>query len=179
MGLIDVSEVTVPMGVDPIDVLLPRLRGRVFHVSLQSNLDLIVQSGAIKHAAYGELVTTYGNSNGYFRNRGYVSVFDYRTVNDEDLERSIQNCSPAQSAVSGIAIFFLASSVNPRLRSWTDWKLEEAWGEMVVPHVEAGHPGPILAEAIEEVVCVKAEVDPNSIGAQLDRARLKAKGSRK
>jgi len=28
-------------------------------------------------------------------------------------------------------------------------------------------------------VCVKAEVDPNSIGAQLDRARLKAKGSRK
>lgn len=80
-------------------------------------------------------------------------------------------CSPIQPATpeSGIAFFMLAAESCPTLVSCKLWKEEQAWREMVVPHVEAGHQGPISLALIDEIVCVEVDEDTTSLAAALRR----------
>ena len=93
-----------------------------------------------------------------------MSLFDYRCVTREDLDHSLTKCSPidsihAQSPDHGIAIFLLSPSRCPTLLPLSLWKEEEAWAEMIVPYVEAGHKGPISLALVDEVICVEVEPD--------------------
>jgi len=54
---------------------------------------------------------------------------------------------------------------------WTRWKEEEAWSDQVVPYVEAGYPGSIPINLIDEVICLTLEENPNSFAAKLRNAR--------
>jgi hypothetical protein len=51
-----------------------------------------------------------------------------------------------------VAIFILSPAVNVDLLPWTDWRRDEAWGEMIAPHVEAGYKGWIPLALIDEVI---------------------------
>jgi hypothetical protein len=98
--------------------VLPLLEGRVFHVSRLSNLELILACGDIRPNQDGSLEATFGSTaNSFFRNRGCVSLFDYRSVAPEELADAAMKCSPTQPATpeSGIVI-----SCWPRLvaRLW-------------------------------------------------------------
>ncbi len=144
--------------------LLPRLMERVFHVSLLSSLEKIKEDGEIKVSGTGLCPSVYpGHYNSFMRNRGYVSLFDYRSVPQEHLEDSLDKCSPTQGATpeSGIVIFLFSRSDIPKLLSWREWNLEDAPREMVVPYVEAGHKGPISLKLIDEIICLEIDEEPN------------------
>jgi len=143
--------------------LLPLLRGRVFHVTCAANLDSIRSHGAILTDTDSTLLRPFGSYNSYFRNRGCVCVFDYRTISDEDLNRAVMNCSPWQPAdncSSALAFLFLSEAGQARLRPWEEWKTTRSFSEMVVPYAEAGYPGPIPFDEIDEIIEVTFERGP-------------------
>lgn len=148
------------------DRLLPRLRGRVFHVTCAANRDSIAAAGAILPNLDYRLPSSFGASReGFFRLRGCVSVFDYRQVSDERLEDSLWRCSPwnaVRRCQYQLAVYFLAPEACAVLESWHLWGQQEAWRQMVVPHVEAGHPGPISLNAVDELLQVM--IEPHPIG---------------
>jgi len=65
--------------------LLPRLKGRVFHVTRRSVLDQIHKDGYILANQQGQRETAFGSSQSYFRKRGCVSLFDYRSASDKEI----------------------------------------------------------------------------------------------
>jgi hypothetical protein len=160
-----------------LDSLFPCLHGRVFHVTKESNLDTILSCGEIRPNRDGSYDTTFGSSmNSFFRNRGCISLFDYRSATSEQSEQFEEfrgRCSPTQPAspAGGIALLFISKSVYSALLPWTLWKEEKAYRKMVLPHLEVGHAGPIPTERIDEVIVVSVIEDPNSLAASLRRAR--------
>ena len=160
---------------ESLDDILSLLQGRVFHVTKHAYLSSILADEQIKPNADGTLPTTFGfSSNAFFRNRGYVSLFDYRAEPTEDIRFYRRKCRPfmpAQPGDDGIAILILKPEVHSAIVPWTRSKEEGAPSEMVVPYVEAGHSGPISTELIDEVLCVKIEEDPMSFPARLRKAR--------
>ncbi len=164
-------------------VVLPSLEARVFHVTRLDNLDGILKAGKILPNTDGVAKTTFGSaSNSFFRNRGCVSLFDYRTATPEQIDTSLGKCSPVQPLYSssenvGIAILLLAPETCPQLIPWTLWKDEEAWREMVVPYVEAGHRGPVPLSLVDEILRVQVEPTPGdndgSIVTALRRGRAR------
>ena len=150
------------------DKLLPLLRGRVFHVSRLGNLGSIKESKEIRPNQQGIHKSAFGYyQNSYFLKIGCVSLFDYRSVTPEELDDSLDKCSPWQPIYdnSGIVIFLLSPSDYPALLSWQDakGKFEEVKGEKVgyqyVPYVEAGHKGPISLALVDEAICVEVGSD--------------------
>ena len=159
-----------------LEAVLPRLKGRAFHVTLRTTLDFILRSEEIRPNQVGSYNSPFGSSNSYFRKRDCVSLFDYRSLTPEQLDESLLKCSPTQplhdpSNIPGIAIFLLSPKRCPELLPWTEWKQEQAWGEQVVPYAEAGYPGPISLKLVDEVICVEVDRDPNSLALRIWKAR--------
>lgn len=154
---------------EPTHDLIALLRGRVFHVTRASYVPSILQAGFILPNADGVLPTTFGSSqNGFFRLRGCVSVFDYRNAPSEEIETFGSGCYPFQPAVpggDGIAILTLSPETHERLLPWTLWHQEGAYKQMVVPHAEAGYPGPVAVSLISEVMYLSLTEDPDSLAA--------------
>jgi hypothetical protein len=161
------------------DQLLPRLIGRVFHVTRLSLLERIVETGAILTNTNGNLDSTFGYPNSFFRRRGCVSLFDYRFASSEQVDTSISKCSPFHVPDSNdeLAYLFLSSSTYDRLILWTKWKEEQAWSDMIVPYVESGHQGSIPLTSIEEVFKVTIEYPPDPIAEALRKGRDRARGA--
>ncbi len=156
------------------DRLLPRLVGRVFHVTSVISLDQILASGEIRPNVDGQFTTTFGfSSNSFFRKRGCISIFDYRFASLKQIEESICKCSPFHVPRSDhkLAYMFLSANEHHRLIPWTKWKEEQAWGEMIVPYVEAGFPGSIPMPSIEEVLRVIIEYPPDPLIEALEKGR--------
>lgn len=153
--------------------LWPRLKGRVFHVTMLSNLDDIQISGEIRPNPDRKLVTTFGSSNSFFRNRRCVSLFDYRSFSGEEPGEVLDKCSPTQplSPDDPIAILILRRPEPSNLLPWTLWKDHKAFGETVVPYVEAGHSGAISLTLVEELIYLEVEENPNSFSALMSRRR--------
>jgi len=149
----------------------------VFHVTRLSSLEQILSDQEIRPNTDRSRSTPFGYmNNGFFRNRGCISLFDYRAESTERLEQFRNRCYPFQAAEQGeggIAILFLKPSVCDRLVPWTRWRDEEAWSEMVVPHVEAGYPGALKMEFVSEIVTLELTEDPESIMAVFRSARAK------
>ncbi len=170
---------------DVLEAVLPRLRGRVFHVTLQATLEYILRSEKIEPNELGAYYSPFGSGNSYFRRRNCVSLFDYRSISPLQLDESLHKCSPIQllhdpSNDPGIAIFLLSPMLCPDLVPWSEWMQEKAWGEQVVPYAEAGHPGSISLKLIDEVVCVEVDRDLSSPAFRIWRARERGrKGSKK
>ena len=150
------------------------LQGSVFHVTRRTNWQAIEASGKLLPNPGGNLRTTFGFSrNSFFRNRGCVSLFDYRAPATEEITDFRFRCDPLQPAEpggEGIAILVLNPSICGRLISWTKWKEEEAYAEMVVPHVEAGHPGPISLEEVQRLIFFRRTEDSHSVAAAFRRS---------
>lgn len=159
---------------DRLEDLQALIEGQVFHVTKRAYWPSIVATGAIVPNSRGKLPTTFGaSSNSFFRNRGCVSVFDYRAPPSDEVVDFRRRCWPFQAAVpneEGIAILILNASLYPALISWDRWKEEQVWREMVVPYVEAGHPGPISVEAIDRAIFLRLMEDPNCHAAIMRRA---------
>jgi hypothetical protein len=163
-----------------LNSLLPYLEGRVFHVTKESYLDSILECGEIRPNKDGSYDTTFGSSTiSFFRKRGCVSLFDFRSATQKQLDMFLGRCSPTQPASpeDGIAILFLNDSIYQELLPWTMRKEEEAYREMILPYLEAGYPGPIAVEKVDEIIIVSVVEDPESFVSVLRRLnKKKAKG---
>lgn len=137
--------------------LLPQLVGRVFHVTALSSLRFILEDGAIRPND-GRFESPFGSTNAYFKHRGCVSVFDYRVATDDQIETSLGKCSVLRiiRPALPIACLFLSETVQARLIPYTKDMLTRG---KIVPHVEAGHEGPIPISEIAAVLRVTIERD--------------------
>lgn len=150
------------------------LEGHVFHVTMRAYWASILKTGHLEPNTNNSFPTTFGSSNNsFFRNLGCISVFDYRTPPTEETKEFRYRCYPLQAAkpgTDGIAILILNSSIYDALIPWTKWNEIGDFKQMVVPYVEAGHPGPISTDKIDKVIYVQLEEDPNSLAAILSRS---------
>jgi hypothetical protein len=161
------------------DALLPRLLGRVFHVAPLAVFDKICEAGEIRPNTNGKFPTAMGSTNSFFRNRGCVSFFDYRSASVKQINDSIGKCSPFRLPASEsemdfepkIAFLFLSKIAHGQLIPWTKWDEEKALSEKIVPFVEAGYPGPVPITLIEEALRVTITFPTDSIAAVLRRRK--------
>ena len=136
--------------------LLPWLNGMVFHVTTPGAANAIEASGHIEPNTTG-ISSPFGNtSNGYFRNRGCVSLFDYRACGSPEWNEHSHKCLPTLplTASDPIVILFLRAHEFAKLLPWSLWKEEEAWSQRVVPHIEVGYPGKLTVSAIDRVLFI-------------------------
>lgn len=147
--------------------LAPMVRERVLHITCAQNLRSILAGGEVSGNADGALASSFGSSsNGFFRRRNAVSVFDYRGLSNEIFEESWFNCGPLTALHRcgfKIAILFLAPASHNRLISWRQWHAERAYDQMLVPHVESGYPAPLPIAAVEEVLEVTTRYYPSKL----------------
>jgi hypothetical protein len=159
---------------ESLDDIEEYLQGKVFHVTRLAYLPSIIKSGEIRTNNSGMLPTTFGSSgNAFFKNRNCVSLFDYRPKPTEEIRNVRVRCypfSPARPPNGAIAILILKPEVYDDLIPWTLSKEENALSEMIVPYVEAGYPGPISFDLVEEIISVEITEDPESFAARLRKA---------
>ena len=138
--------------------ILQKVTGRVFHATSPKNMFPIMKSGALLPNSEQTFLSSFGSSkNGYFRQRGCVSFFDYRCYGTPQWEEHAYKCFPTQNLRKGekISLFFLRESCFGDLIPWTAWKDEKAWTERVVPWVETGYKGKVSLDCISEVLVVE------------------------
>jgi hypothetical protein len=173
-GNTDITEVERVEGASFVDVE-DVLEGRVFHVTRRESWAEIAAAGEIRPNVGGTLFSTFGfSSNSYFRNRGCVSVFDYRIAPNEEIRMFRARCSPFQPAEPGglgIAVLLLKDTVYQKLIPWSRSKEDGVSSEMVVPYVESGHPGPISIVEIERIIFFRLTENSSSLAAALRRSR--------
>ena len=74
------------------NVILPILRGTVFHVTNRLGFKGIVKDGLIRHNKNEEFPHSYVTSaRSHARERGRVSLFDLRSTSDNELETALSN----------------------------------------------------------------------------------------
>ena len=88
-------------------------------------------------------------------------MFDYRSVDDEQLRVALDACAPdlpARTCNYQLAVFILAPDAHQALETATiaDWSKG-----MVVPYVEAGYPTAIQVTAVEELLIVHVDHVPS------------------
>lgn len=160
---------------------MPRLFGRVFHVTALRVFETIRAVGEIRPNRKGEFPSIFGSTNSYFRNRGGVSFFDYRSASAEQIDEAIGKCSPYNlpsadpelSHEPEIAFLFLSDAVHDQLIPWTKWKEEQPCSEKIVPWVEAGYPGSVSFTSISEVLRVKIDYPKDTIADVMRRVRFR------
>ena len=159
---------------EALDDLEAYLQGHVFHVTRLAYLPSIIQCGEVRPNRSGTYPTTFGfSTNAFFRNRNCVSLFDYRPVLTEGIREFRRRCDPfrpARPPNGSIAILVLDRAAYDTLVPWTKWKEENEPGEMIVPYVEAGYPGPLPLSSVAEIMSLEIIEEPDSFPARLRRA---------
>jgi len=152
---------------NPFDVLLPKLTGKIFHVSRKINLEQIELSGKIKPSNGGDFITTFG-SKSYFGNKGCICLFDYRDIDNEKSQKFIHRCRPTDPLMNGneIVIFMLSERLYSNVLPWNEWE-NNGGGTNVVPYVEVGYPGEIYLSDIDHMITVSYEEDKDSMSYKM------------
>ena len=133
------------------EVLLPQLRGRVFHVTTASAFEKIIASGQIDTNHDGRHGFTYPQSEkNWGRLQGYACLFDLRTVSDEDLDDALDKFYILHPADENPVFLFLDTSEHSKLIPWTTAPKYE----MLIPHVECWYPTDVLISAIGDALAV-------------------------
>ena len=162
------TETTIALHRDHLwSQLLPRLVGRVFHVTTREAYVAIREAGAIR-PNISTFPSPFGKYQSFFRKRGCVSVFDLRTATPEQISVSVGKSgllSPGRSGKWPQVYLFLASECFERLVPWTRWKEEDAKSDAIVPHIEAGYPGEVSTDLITAALVVTVDSRQRSNGA--------------
>ena len=156
--------------------LLPVLRGNVFHVTTRAGFLGITKDGFIRNNKNGLYTYSFPQSNrSYARNRGWVSLFDLRTLSEDQVERALENfyfLNPPYTENNPFFLF-LSESLHHKLVPWTHARDEQAWQEMFIPIVEGFYPEDIPITCISRVVAVRvkqAKTMQSELSKQIDEA---------
>lgn len=152
-----------------MEKLMGYLEGNLFHVTRKCNWDKIKACGEICPNINGEFEPSFGNyENSYYKNKGCVSVFDYRNIYEKKAKRHRYKCLPTDplSPDSGIAILLFKPEIEQKLLLWDDVKNKD-YSQTVVPYVEAGHHGSISLSLVEKIIIVTMSERHNDLAAIL------------
>ncbi len=127
--------------------------GKVFHITPWYNTEQILKSGQINNNASRNYNTPHARyESTYFRNRGYVSLFDYRNPTHEEFEFNTSQCALSkffEDSDSKASIFILKETEYKKLTTWKD--VINFWdGDLIVPNIESGYPSHIDLSAIDK-----------------------------
>ncbi len=144
--------------IDGIDDFIHLMNGRVFHATTMENYTSIKKNSMLLPNTDGSRTSIFGNSNGYFRQRGYVSFFDYRYLSDPKVNQHLYKCIPTVilEKCGQMVVLVLNDKFLPELCSWENWKKEQAYSLKVVPRIETGYPNFVPLSNIEEVIVIKS-----------------------
>jgi hypothetical protein len=123
------------------EVLLPVLRGRVFHVTTPTGLEGILASGQIDSNLDRRRRFTYPQSeNNWGRQQGYVCLFDLRDVSEENLDDSLDKFYFLHPAKADPVFLFVDSAEYAKL-------------------IPCWYPGDLPISVISEALTITLEPD--------------------
>ena len=138
-------------------VMLPLLRGRVFHVTKEENFEGIRRSGWIYSKEQPRLAFTPRQpENSYGCKRGWVSLYDLSDPTDAEIKealirywflRTIRHESPH-------VYLIVAESAWSSLISWKRASREVGGKEFFIPFVEAWYPGDVPLQFVTDSLVV-------------------------
>ena len=138
-------------------LVLPLLRGQVFHVATQEAFGDICRCGRIDSQRQVEFFFSPARSaNRYGLNRRWVSVYDLRKGSDSDIKEALiaywlfRNFRVEQTYVFSMVV----ESAWPSLIPWKHASREVNGKELFVPFVEAWYPGHMPVELFNESLAV-------------------------
>lgn len=141
-----------------LERLLPRLRGRVFHVTSEARLRAILLDGVIRTNHDGALGETYPQSAGCVgRLRQCVCLFDGRGHADDVLTSGICCYGIPGPLGHELAFLFVAEAAHARLvrPAPADFAIGTC-----IPHVESWFPGDLPLTLVDEVLRVHVRRPP-------------------
>lgn len=125
-------------------IVLPRLRGRIFHLTDPVTFENIARTGRIHSYQQTDFTLAFGQSvNSYGRSRGWVSLFDLSNRADAEIKEALicyYFFRVFHSERPQICLF-IAENVWPSLIHWQRAREEVGGKEMYIPFVEAWYPG--------------------------------------
>lgn len=136
--------------------LLPCLRKSVFHVTTIVAMEGIVSDGFVRSNNDERYPFTYPQSQkSYGRSRGYVCLFDVRSISTPDLDEVLAKFWFLNPSSAGNRPVFLLMNemVTPKLIPWTTAR-EAGYREMWIPNAECWYPGDIPVSEIETILRV-------------------------
>lgn len=143
--------------------LLPKLIGKVFHVTSRQYFKMIIEGGSIianPPSPAQKCEPIYNKA--YGRDRNYVSLFDLRIATTKEIENALEGLfflNLKKCDDKPVFIFFKEKIIS-KLIPWTEAEREvgyrkEGW----VPYVEAWYPSPLSIENINYVLKVNVALD--------------------
>jgi len=145
-------------------VVLPKLRGSVFHVTNTAGLKGIRKDKLIRNNKDGKFPFTWGQSaHNYGINRGCICLWDLRNITNKQLKNALEEypfLNPP-SAENKPIYLFISEGLFPELISHMEARAERAklkdakvWKEIWVPNAEAWFRGNIPIDNISRGVRV-------------------------
>jgi hypothetical protein len=149
--------------------LLPRLRGRVFHVTDAKGFAGICQSGFIE-TADGHQIKPRSNAIAPTRfgpSRGYVCLIDLRNASDSVIEESygFYYFLDPEDADENIFLFLNESGHSLLIPNAVGLNTR---GAAAVPGIEVWYPGPISVKSIDVAIRVPMLPRPDPYALNLD-----------
>lgn len=143
------------------DKLLPKLMGKVFHVTSFANFEKIEESGLIKTNHDGKLGCTYPQSqNFYGRKKGCVCLFDLRNTNDEEIENALECFYFLGIEKLGDKQVFLILQPETYVELKDISQAKADLGSNVIlwiPYVECWYPDDLPLSKIQEIMTVNID----------------------
>ena len=143
------------------DKLLPKLIGKVFHVTSFANFEKIEESGHIKTNHDGKLGCTYPQSQVFYgRKKGCVCLFDLRNTNDEEIENALDCFYFIGTEKLGDKQVFLILQAETYAELIDIPQAEADLGSNVIlwiPYVECWYPDALPLSKIQEIITVNID----------------------
>jgi hypothetical protein len=138
-------------------VVLPLLRGRVFHVTTEEAFNDICRCGWIDSQRQVEFFFNPARSaNCYGRNRRWVSVYDLSNGSESEIKHALTGYWLFKRfRIERTYVFLIVvESAWPSLISWKHATREVGGKELFVPFVEAWYPGNMSIDLFSESLAV-------------------------
>ena len=134
-------------------IMLPRLRGHVFHVTNEKTFEAVCRSGSITSKEPAHLAFTWKQlEESYGRKRGWISLYDLRNTIDAEVKETLLRYCFLRAIRNETTHVYLvvAESAWPSLISWKRASREIGRKEFFVPFVEAWYPGDVPLEFVAD-----------------------------
>ena len=142
-------------------VVLPLLRGHIFHVSGEAAFHEIARARRIEGKRQAQFISAFGSAEkSYGGKRGWVSLFDLSNPADAYIKEALISYyffKGFLSTTSSIYLLFIAESAWSSLISWQYARREVGQRETYIPFVETWYPGDIPLDLVDQTVMVTVQ----------------------
>lgn len=135
--------------------LLPKLLERVFHVTTTDAYPSIQKTGAV--LVEPPATSRHWSYDAHFRSTGCVSLCDLRGVDDEKIRLALSAyyfLNPRSDDADPVFLILRPAAIGCVV-TYEEALEGGALERMIVPHIEAGYPGDLSLDLIQETIVVE------------------------